>query len=536
MKAKVLIPFIVALSTVVFLGCPNPESPVTEVPITLLAIPGVTAPETGATPVTSLSASQYTGTIAWNGSPVTFAASTVYTATITLSPKTGYTLAGVTANSFTVASATSVTNSVDSGVVTAVFPSTSSESNDVFGTVTVSSSATEVTVSFPGKDMASTEYSYAIYLSTDNTFDDSDSYQILDATSSSGYEYTFTGLDPNTQYYVEVEFSQLFNPSATEVYTVPVKTAIQYGNPLAPTVTIKRSEATTDLVRLNFTAPSKDSLGNDITVAGYNVTVDGVQHYTTDAYYDLVREGDTFSSSQDEPDYESVSVRAVANETTNTGAATSINAYTLFSSKYEEWYFKLYCISSLLSDSVYADIAAEADSEMTALLADSDHTDANILAHYALNGYSDTEVYNAMTQHFTIDSTGKTRAYMNSAADVDPTDISSTYSIITASLMPKQMPVQGIFENFDAYKAAKLALMPMSQQQALLKAKVQTEKKGEPQLICGSSFVETNVTLDSMWDSKSLFSMSKIVKSTAITNLFYRLKILEQMNKLMMIL
>jgi uncharacterized protein (TIGR02145 family) len=67
----------------------------------------------------------YTATISWSGAPVTFAPLTVYTATITLTAKTGYTLTGVTANFFTVAgTSTPATNSADSGVVTAVFPAT----------------------------------------------------------------------------------------------------------------------------------------------------------------------------------------------------------------------------------------------------------------------------------------------------------------------------------------------------------------------------------------------------------------------------
>ncbi|HVI40772.1 MAG TPA: S-layer homology domain-containing protein, partial [Anaerovoracaceae bacterium] len=49
---------------------------------------------------------------------------TVYTATITITPKTGYTTTGVAANFFTVAGATSVTNAVNSSVVTAIFPAT----------------------------------------------------------------------------------------------------------------------------------------------------------------------------------------------------------------------------------------------------------------------------------------------------------------------------------------------------------------------------------------------------------------------------
>jgi hypothetical protein len=91
----------------------------------MLAIPGVTAPVTGATRVTSITATdQYTGTISWSPLHSTFAGSTVYTATITLTAKTGFTLSGVAANSFTVAGADSVSHSANSGVVTVVFPIT----------------------------------------------------------------------------------------------------------------------------------------------------------------------------------------------------------------------------------------------------------------------------------------------------------------------------------------------------------------------------------------------------------------------------
>lgn len=93
--------------------------------IDILAIAGVTAPVKGATPVTTVAVNaQYTGTVAWSGAPVTFAASTVYIATITLTAKAGFTLVGVDANAFTVAGATLVKNNAGSGVVTAVFPAT----------------------------------------------------------------------------------------------------------------------------------------------------------------------------------------------------------------------------------------------------------------------------------------------------------------------------------------------------------------------------------------------------------------------------
>jgi hypothetical protein len=105
----------------------NPPSPTpapAPTPINIAAIPGVTVSETGATPVTTITeTAQYTGTVTWSPNDSTFAGETVYTATITLTAKAGFTLTGVVGNFFTVAGATA-TNPINSGVVTAVFPET----------------------------------------------------------------------------------------------------------------------------------------------------------------------------------------------------------------------------------------------------------------------------------------------------------------------------------------------------------------------------------------------------------------------------
>jgi hypothetical protein len=74
------------------------------------------------------SANGYTGTVTWSGSPATFAAATTYTATISLTPTSGYTLSGVSENFFTVAGAATDTNPANSGVITAVFPATAAGS------------------------------------------------------------------------------------------------------------------------------------------------------------------------------------------------------------------------------------------------------------------------------------------------------------------------------------------------------------------------------------------------------------------------
>jgi hypothetical protein len=84
----------------------------------------LTAPATGVTPVTSTSSNgQFSTTVTWSPAHDRFRSNTVYTATITVAPDSGYTLSGVNANFFTIQGAT-VTHDAQSGVVTAVFAAT----------------------------------------------------------------------------------------------------------------------------------------------------------------------------------------------------------------------------------------------------------------------------------------------------------------------------------------------------------------------------------------------------------------------------
>jgi len=105
---------------------PKPVFPDTSTAIVNIAkISGVTIPVAGKPPVTEIvETEQYTGTITWSPDvSETFETKTRYTATITLTAKSGYTLEGVWADFFKVARATA-TNEENSGIVTAVFPST----------------------------------------------------------------------------------------------------------------------------------------------------------------------------------------------------------------------------------------------------------------------------------------------------------------------------------------------------------------------------------------------------------------------------
>jgi len=107
----------------VLAGCPSNGNG-EDTTVTTKAIQGVTPPATGDSPVTTITeTAQFTGTVSWSPDDDPFEASTVYTATITLTAKTGYTFTGVSANFFTVSGATA-TNAADSGVVEAVFPET----------------------------------------------------------------------------------------------------------------------------------------------------------------------------------------------------------------------------------------------------------------------------------------------------------------------------------------------------------------------------------------------------------------------------
>ncbi|MDR1858916.1 MAG: hypothetical protein LBQ69_05550, partial [Treponema sp.] len=115
-----------ALAALAFTACPSPSGGNGDSRISIAAITGVALPAIGQAPVTAIPGTdQYAGTVLW--SPLVtgaFAAATQYTAIITLTANPGYTFAGVAANSFTVAGATSVRNAKNSGTVTAAFPTT----------------------------------------------------------------------------------------------------------------------------------------------------------------------------------------------------------------------------------------------------------------------------------------------------------------------------------------------------------------------------------------------------------------------------
>jgi len=167
--------------------------------VTEKEILGVTPPAAGATPVTSPTGNtQYTAAVVWkttiDDTPLTgtFAASTAYTATITLTAATGYTFSGVSSGfGFTVSGAATVTNAAGSGatcVVTALFllPVTIKDIQGVTAPVTGAAPVTEIT--------PCGEYTGKIQWSgSPTTFASSTAYTAtITLTAASGY--TFSGV------------------------------------------------------------------------------------------------------------------------------------------------------------------------------------------------------------------------------------------------------------------------------------------------------------------------------------------------------
>jgi hypothetical protein len=261
----------------VLAGCPNPAG--SEEPL-LTTVTGLElgdlfpAPVKNAAPATAISDhAQYTGTIAWkkptdntaHSGP--FAASTAYTAVVTLTAKTGYTFSGVTANSFTYTGATSVANAANSGVVTIVFPQTVAENEDN----PVSAFALGGLFTAPARGAApETTIIHAQYTGTiawkagteDHTgnFAASTAYTAV-VTLTAAEDYTFTGATADSFTYTGAASvaSTTGNETVTVTITFPATTAV-----------------TVDAFALGslFTAPVRDAAPETtITHAQYTGTI-----------------------------------------------------------------------------------------------------------------------------------------------------------------------------------------------------------------------------------------------------------------------
>lgn len=94
------------------------------------AITQLTAPVKNEVPQTEIETDEYTAMVVWSPEVTDkFVYNTVYTATITITPKVNYTVKGIAENGYTVSGAQTVTNEADSATITAVYAATGSKSS-----------------------------------------------------------------------------------------------------------------------------------------------------------------------------------------------------------------------------------------------------------------------------------------------------------------------------------------------------------------------------------------------------------------------
>jgi len=229
------------------------------VKVSIAAIPGVTAPVTGAAPVASVDSLQYTGSVTWDP-PVsgTFAASTVYTATITLTALGGFTFQGVAANFFTVAGATSVSNAANSGEIIAVFPATATivDITNISGVTAPVMGAVKVTTI-----TATTQYTGIVTWtpSVSSTFAASTSYTAtITLTALSGF--TFQGVAANS---FAVAGATVSNAANTGIVTAVFPAT---GNITIPSVAI------TVMSPVAGAAPNTGAMGSGSYNSNYSIS------------------------------------------------------------------------------------------------------------------------------------------------------------------------------------------------------------------------------------------------------------------------
>jgi len=271
-------------------------------PITIAAIQGVTVPAAGGTPVTSITENaQYSGTVTWNGNPSTFAQSTQYTATITLTAKGDYTLQGVASNFFTVSGATA-TNSANSGVITAVFPATGAAAVNI---AAIQGVTAPVAGGTPVKTITeNAQYSGTVAWSPNHS------------TFAAGTVYTATiTLTPKTGYTLQGVAANFFKVAgATSVSNSANSGVITATFPavISPQMTVTNTAEWINAI----TAIASNPTGNYTLTIGGSFSVDG-------------RKGDDVYSFGTTPAGSSLTVTLKADSSARTVSLSAVNGYIL---------------------------------------------------------------------------------------------------------------------------------------------------------------------------------------------------------------
>ena len=282
------------------------------------AITQLTAPVKNEVPQTEIETDEYTATVVWSPEVTDkFGYDTVYTATITITPKTNYTVKGIAENGYTVSGAQTVTNEADSAMVTVVYSATENKNSNEFT-----------------KPLAITGWTYG---ETANTPTAVAKYGTIKYTYSNMADGTYTEEVPTNAgtYYVKatveetadysglesnaVEFTILpktINTAITQL-TAPVKNEV-------PQTEIETDEYTATVV---WSPEVEDKFGYD-TVYTATITITPKTNYTVKG---IAENGYTVSGAQtvtNEADSATVTVVYSATENKNSNEFTQPLAIT----------------------------------------------------------------------------------------------------------------------------------------------------------------------------------------------------------------
>jgi hypothetical protein len=283
----------------------------------------VPAPVTGETPGGAFTATQYTGAVAWteaDGSAIgaaTFQSGTAYKAVVTLTAASGYIFTGVGANSFIhTGAAGSPANAVNTGVVTIIFPATTSVTvktvSDMSLTYWVPAPVTGGT---PGGAFTATQYTGAVaWTKADGsaigaaTFQPGTAYKAV-VTLAAASGYIFTGVGENSFIHTGAEGSPA-NDANSGVVTITF--------PATTSVTVK----TVSDLNLSFWVPAPVTGGTP----GVNFTA---TQYRSTAVTWTKANGDTFTGNfQSGTAYKAVVTLEAASDYTFTGVGENSFIHT----------------------------------------------------------------------------------------------------------------------------------------------------------------------------------------------------------------
>jgi hypothetical protein len=193
-----------------------------------------------------------------------FAGGTQYTATISLTAKIGYTLQGVAANSFTVANATTVRNDADSGVITAVFPSTAFSAFASAPTLTLTPSSEKITYTFTASSPAADTYDLYYIEGSGKTAE-----QIKGGTKISGVTSggNITGLTNDTTYSVIVTANKTGYAGSNSAVKTATPAPLTYGVTLSQTDAYTFTSATAGYAAQTSLSVTVTNTGNQATGA-----------------------------------------------------------------------------------------------------------------------------------------------------------------------------------------------------------------------------------------------------------------------------